>query len=147
MALITETVLDKTKDDNVLHCEDCNSYVKPDIIFYGENLPDRFYTLIEHDFVQCDMLLVMGTSLTVQPFASLVDLVGRNVPRLMINKTKPEGSTSFITRILGRGSGMDFNSKDNVRDVFLKSEADTGCFQLADQLGWRSELDKLIANN
>lgn len=35
----------------------------------------RFYELSENDFRLCDLLLVMGTSLQVYPFAGLVDKV------------------------------------------------------------------------
>jgi NAD-dependent deacetylase sirtuin 2 len=54
-------------------CERCNSVVKPDIVFFGENLPEKFYRNVQKDFKECDLLIVMGTSLTVQPFASLVN--------------------------------------------------------------------------
>ncbi|XP_011306222.1 NAD-dependent protein deacetylase Sirt2, partial [Fopius arisanus] len=55
-------------------CEEClEGVVKPDIVFFGEMLPDRFHTLIEHDFVRADLLIIMGSSLVVQPFASLID--------------------------------------------------------------------------
>lgn len=39
--------------------------VKPDIVFFGQDLPLRFYSLNKRDFSQCDLLLVMGTSLEV----------------------------------------------------------------------------------
>ena len=57
-------------------CTECNQLVKPDIVFFGENLPDRFHELTATDFKKCDLLIVMGTSLTVQPFASLIDRSG-----------------------------------------------------------------------
>ena len=47
------------------------------------------------DFADCDLLIVLGTSLTVQPFASLVEQVGKDVPRLFINRTKP-GKAGFL---------------------------------------------------
>ena len=46
--------------------------MKPDIVFFGESLPDRFWEAAETDFPAADLLIVMGTSLVVQPFASLV---------------------------------------------------------------------------
>ena len=52
--------------------------VKPDIVFFGEQLPERFRRLVPADFDACDLLLVMGTSLQVQPFASLVDMPARD---------------------------------------------------------------------
>lgn len=38
------------------------------------------------DFPVCDLLIIMGTSLKVHPFASLVDKVGGLVPRLLLNR-------------------------------------------------------------
>ena len=40
--------------------------VKPDIVFFGEDLPDRFHSLQRQDFLKCDLLIVMGTSLEVR---------------------------------------------------------------------------------
>lgn len=66
-------------EDNVPACTECNSIVKPDIVFFGENLPEKFYVLPHQDFKQCDLLIIMGTSLTVQPFASLVEYTSDHV--------------------------------------------------------------------
>ena len=51
-----------------------------------QNLSARFSTLVKTDFDECDLLIVMGTSLNVQPFASLVNFVADHVPRLLINR-------------------------------------------------------------
>lgn len=48
-----------------------------------------------------------------------------------------------MSRLLG-GSGMEFDSKENTRDVFMKIESDSGCLKLAEMLGWKEDLDKLI---
>ncbi len=48
--------------------------MKPDIVFFGEALPDRFHRLASRDLPECDLLIIMGTSLTVHPFAGLVDM-------------------------------------------------------------------------
>lgn len=53
-------------------CAECGGLVKPDIVFFGENLPERFYDLAEEDFPAADLLIVMGTSLVVHPFADLI---------------------------------------------------------------------------
>jgi NAD-dependent SIR2 family protein deacetylase len=46
-------------------CEKCNGVVKPDIVFFGEDLPDRFHELVKGDTAAADLLLVIGTSLKV----------------------------------------------------------------------------------
>jgi len=42
-------------------CTHCRGYVKPDIVFFGENLPPRFHRLVRQDTKKADLLLVMGT--------------------------------------------------------------------------------------
>lgn len=55
-------------------CEECEEgVVKPDVVFFGEMLPERFHYFADRDFVHADLLIIMGSSLVVQPFASLID--------------------------------------------------------------------------
>jgi len=58
----------------VPRCEStsCGGLVKPDIVFFGEELPERFSKLLKSDFAQADCLFVLGTSLQVGPFNQLV---------------------------------------------------------------------------
>ncbi len=43
--------------------------MKPDIVFFGESLPEEFHRQMEQDKDQCDLLIVMGSSLKVRPVA------------------------------------------------------------------------------
>ena len=71
--------------DKVPTCEACNSgVVKPDVVFFGEDLSGHFKELLEPDFDECDLLIVMGTSLQVQPFSSLIQRVKQTTPRLLV---------------------------------------------------------------
>uniref|UniRef100_A0A6M2CSK6 Putative sirtuin 5 n=2 Tax=Rhipicephalus microplus TaxID=6941 RepID=A0A6M2CSK6_RHIMP len=124
-------------------CLNCNSPVKPDIVFFGERLPDRFFDLSEEDFARCDLLLIVGTSLQVQPFAGLVDKVHNSIPRLLINLEKC-GQDNLVSKILGLGCGLDFDSEANFRDVALIGTCDNGCREMADRLGWKDDLMQLI---
>lgn len=55
------------KDGQIYRCP-CGSPVKPRIVFFGESLPNDFFTKMR--LVQtCDLLIVMGTALAVDPFA------------------------------------------------------------------------------
>jgi NAD-dependent deacetylase len=56
----------------VVLCPACHGVLKPDIVFYGE-LVQRFEAAQEA-VVNCDLLLVLGTSLTVYPAALLPDM-------------------------------------------------------------------------
>jgi NAD-dependent histone deacetylase SIR2 len=41
--------------------------VKPDIVFFGEDLPDEFHNNLQKDKPDCDLVLVIGSSLRVRP--------------------------------------------------------------------------------
>ncbi|CAG8459904.1 3005_t:CDS:2 [Paraglomus occultum] len=118
------------------HCQ--KGIVKPCITFFGESLPDKFFLHMQ-DFETCDLLIVIGTSLQVQPFASLIDSVGSKVPRLLINRD--------AAGVYGvAGYGFDFKGKYKyVRDVFYKGSCDEGVRKLAELCGWKDELETLRA--
>lgn len=134
------------KPDNIPKCTKCGGIVKPDIVFFGENLPERFFQLADEDFAKCDLLVIIGTSLQVQPFAGLVDRVHSAVPRLLINLEKCVHNRDLMSRLLGFGCGLDFDSENNYRDVALLGTCDEGCEELARRLGWQADLERVIAD-
>ncbi|KAJ8414525.1 hypothetical protein AAFF_G00037270 [Aldrovandia affinis] len=134
---------EKIFSDEIPKCDKCSGLVKPDIVFFGENLPARFFTSMKKDFPSCDLLIIMGTSLQVQPFASLVSRVPKNTPRLLINMEKT-GQSDVLMGMLGFGGGMDFDSDKAYRDVVYLSTCDEGCLALADLLGWKEDLEELV---
>ena len=50
--------------DKVPHCPVCTGVIKPDIVFFGEELPQRFFLHVT-DFPMADLLFIIGTSLEV----------------------------------------------------------------------------------
>jgi len=64
---------------------ECGALVKPDICLFGESLSKEFECLYESDFAKCELLIVIGTSLKVEPFASLIKKVSKRTPRVLIN--------------------------------------------------------------
>ncbi|GJN76919.1 Sir2 histone deacetylase Hst2 [Purpureocillium lilacinum] len=103
---------------------DCRGTVKPDIVFFGESLP-RAFSEKSHHTAMADIVLIIGTSLTVYPFASLPDMARESTPRVLFNMER-------VGRI---GSRAD--------DVVQLGAIDDGIRKLADELGWRDELEEL----
>lgn len=66
-----EEVLPEVRANRVPRCSACGGLIKPEVVFFGENLPEQTLDQAIHDCENTDMLLVMGTSLTVQPVATL----------------------------------------------------------------------------
>jgi NAD-dependent deacetylase sirtuin 2 len=134
--------------DEVPRCKSCGDIVKPDIVFFGEALPDRFANLLMSDSGECELLIVMGTSLVVYPFASLADRVREDCPRLLINREKVhEKKSDFFSLMMGGGSGFDFSEETGYRDVFYAGDCDHGVVELAKLLGWEDELKELYSTH
>ncbi len=72
------------KEGKVPHCPDCNGIIKPDIVFYEESLNVKLLEKAFSDFSNCDLCLVLGSSLTVQPASSLPLLSVNNLSKLVI---------------------------------------------------------------
>jgi len=126
---------------DIPRCRKCKSLVKPDIVFFGENLPMRFFDLMKVDFPKCDLLIVMGTSLKVHPFASLVEKVNENCPRILINYEEVHVANSYSS-FLGVG-GFTFNLPGNVRDVKALGDCQENIKKLVHLLGWDEEFNSL----
>ena len=118
---------EKISTDLVPRCEDCRSVVKPDVVFFDEEMPEYYDSMVEEDFDRCDLLIILGTSLTVKPFSELVDRVPPQCPRLLINLEEVGGADPAV-----------------VRDVAWIGYCDAGCRLLADKLGWTQDLNALI---
>lgn len=52
-------------------CKKCGGVLKPDIVFYGEQLDGKLLDRAYRDMASADVTMILGSSLTVQPAASL----------------------------------------------------------------------------
>ena len=116
--------------------------VKPDIVFFGEDLPKRYLELSKTDLEKCDLLIIMGTSLKVLPFNMLIDYVSKDIPRVLINREKVGLKDKELSYLIMQLEGLNF--KEDTKDVAILGDCDDGIRKLADSLGWRGELEKMI---
>ncbi|CUS12184.1 unnamed protein product [Tuber aestivum] len=109
---------------SVPKCEACAGLVKPNIVFFGENLPGEFRTGIGM-VGEADLVVVMGSSLSVYPFAALPVRAREGAVRLLINNER-------AGEIGGRAD-----------DVIFLGGCDEGVRKLAKELGWAEELEEV----
>ncbi|RSH91496.1 Sir2 histone deacetylase Hst2 [Saitozyma podzolica] len=144
------------REGKVVRCDEkgCGGLVKPDIVFFGEGLPERFFRSIG-DLKRCDLLIILGTSLQVHPFASLPSYVSANTPRLLINReavgpfsrlasSRSSGPEGGLSKLLSAMFDADEEDEARSRDIFWGGDADDGVRRLAEELGWEEELEKVI---
>lgn len=71
---------------HVPKCSECGGTVRPDVVLYGEGLDDGAFSDAARAIENAEVLIVGGTSLTVNPAASLVGCYsGKHL--IIINKT------------------------------------------------------------
>ena len=93
-----------------------------------------------------ELLIVMGTSLKVQPFASLVGRVREHVPRLLINRERVGESDPMLDMLGLVSPGALTFDEGNYRDAEWLGDCDAGICDLARRLGWEAELELLVAS-
>lgn len=75
--------------------------MKPDITFFGEDLPATFHDrLMSHDRNLVDLVLVIGTSLKVAPVSEVVGVLPHHVPQVYISR-EPCHHANFDIDLLG----------------------------------------------
>lgn len=81
--------------EDIPRCE-CGSIIKPNVVLYGEMLPEDF-VLAEKYISECDLLIVAGTSLIVEPAASLINYFrGKNLVIINNDETPYDKRATLI---------------------------------------------------
>ena len=109
------------QESKVYRCE-CSGPVKPDIIFFGEQLPTSFFAHMGK-LAETDLVIVMGTSLRVFPFAAIIGMVPKEVPIVLVNREN--------------------TAIDREKFLFLEGDIDEILKALIKDLGWSSNLEQL----
>lgn len=80
----------------------CGGVIKPDVVLYGEGLPERTVSLALEAISSADMLIVGGTSLAVYPAAGFISYFNGDPENLVvINKTVIPGFKNQLNGALG----------------------------------------------
>jgi len=74
--------------------------IKPDIVFFGEQLPDTFHSQIDADKNEPDLVIVIGSSMKVAPVSLIPYRVPPAVPQILINR-ESLGRLKFDVELLG----------------------------------------------
>jgi NAD-dependent protein deacetylase/lipoamidase len=61
-------------DDGVAVCTECDGHVKPDVVLFGELLPEAAMVEAQQLAARADLMLCVGSSLEVHPVAGLPEL-------------------------------------------------------------------------
>ena len=85
--------------DGIPRCERCGGVVKPWVVLYGE-APDKYTCMGAcREISNCDTLIVAGTSLSVEPAASMLDYFhGRHLVVVNNEETPADDRADLVIR-------------------------------------------------
>lgn len=130
----------------------CGGVIQPDVMLYGDYNDDDLYTQLDKDVEQADLLFVLGTSLKVEPFPSMIENVSYSIPRVLINADpvctydeKLDIKDGLVTEV---GKEKKFNLFKfghffNTRDIFIPGDIQENVIKLIEKLGWKNEFDEI----
>ena len=87
--------------EEVPDCEACHGILKPDIVLFGEALPDEVFSEAALHAESCDLFLVVGSSLVVYPAAQIPVYAVDSGARLIIinlSETPMDQQASILIR-------------------------------------------------
>ena len=143
--------LDDYKNAVVPKCPFCQGeHVKPDVTFFGEHLPEDYFKY-SNDFPECDLLIVVGTSMAVEPVCSLPQYLKPDVPCVLINKEKVKEKGGKVQEAWNTvKSAFTFGNYDysgvfdfTTKDTFIGGDCQENCLELIHKLGWTEEFEAL----
>ena len=100
----------------VVKCDICGGPCKPNIVFYHEDVNEKFYEKIKEsdDF---DLVIIMGTSLQVLPFAQIPSMMKLSSWKVVFNKDKVG---RFLFNFLFSNTLFIQGTTDDIVKKFLK---------------------------
>ena len=72
------------KGEEIPDCEDCHGLLKPDAVFFGEQLPQKVLQEATRRSYDCDLFIVIGSTLVVYPAAYMPGYATQAGARLVI---------------------------------------------------------------
>ncbi|HEX2698011.1 MAG TPA: NAD-dependent deacylase [Anaerolineales bacterium] len=76
------------EEGQIPHCPNCGAVLKPDVILFGEQLPQKAWFEAQHDARTCDLMVVAGSSLEVLPVAGLpMQALDRGAHLIIVNNS------------------------------------------------------------
>lgn len=130
------------ESDGIPRCTACKSQLRPNIVFFGEELNWNAQS-VQADLGAADLVIIMGTSLVVHPFAGIVNNVKPSCAILVVNRFMPKSLASQRRR---RALTSTLLGKPPLRkEAFMQGNSDESIRWLANELGWGDELEEMVS--
>lgn len=86
-------------------CERCRGILKPDVVFFGEMLPPDTLRMAERESQECDLFIVIGSSLVVYPAAYMPLYARRSGANIVIINMGDTGQNDIADVLINAPAG------------------------------------------
>ncbi|XP_033210840.1 NAD-dependent protein deacylase Sirt4-like [Belonocnema kinseyi] len=94
---------EQVEEFKVPSCSNCGGVLKPDIVFFGENVARAVVELIKQEVETADFLLILGTSLTTfSGYRIVLQALEAKKPIAIVNIGKTRGDEYANIKVQGR---------------------------------------------
>lgn len=84
-------------------CSHCGGKIRPGVVWFGENLPEKIFQQAEAAAGHCDVMLVVGTSGLVYPAANIpLIAIRKQVATVQINPTSTDFDSFITYNLMGK---------------------------------------------
>lgn len=96
----TTAVLERLERDGDPRCPDCDGVLKPDVVYFGERLPDEALGRAVAAAQDADVFVAIGSTLTVQPVAGLTGLAAEHGAEVIVVNAEPTPYDHLAARVV-----------------------------------------------
>jgi NAD-dependent deacetylase len=90
-------------DESPPHCPRCNSYVRPDVVWFGEMLPEAVINAAYQASADADVMIIAGTSGVVHPAAGLPSIAKEAGATIIEVNPEMSALTPFVVDLFLQG--------------------------------------------
>jgi len=91
--------------EEIPDCEVCHGILKPDAVFFGESLPTKVFEEATHRSRNCDLFIVIGSTLIIYPAAEMPGYAVKRGAKLVIINLSPTPMDKRATVLLRAKAG------------------------------------------
>jgi NAD-dependent deacetylase len=105
-----EDILAKLDKEEIPDCQFCRGILKPDAVFFGESLPQQALNEAVRHSRNCDLFIVIGSTLVVYPAAYMPMYAVESGARLVIINLSPTPMDAKATALINASAGEAMGS-------------------------------------
>ncbi|MGD8781587.1 MAG: NAD-dependent deacylase [Ignavibacteria bacterium] len=107
----------------VPRCIKCGGLVRPDIVWFGEMLPQHIFTNAETAAEECDICFIIGTSAIVYPAANIPIYAKRMGAYLIeVNITQTEITSYCDTSLIGKAGEIMTQIVNKIKEIHQSND-------------------------